>query len=205
MTPTTWATGAEITGPYVVARNSARTGIHSDEVAQRQGFARAVVAAPNHLNVASTLIEQGVGPDWRARGRLRARFTAPVYDGDPVRAVLTIAGTAGDFAATFVLENAAAAVVATGGATWVEANAEETVSPPKASSPEDGLLDLRALADGERIPGESVMAGAEAVARFCAQNHDALAAVAVRWRSSSSSSPPTTSMARSSARSRTRT
>lgn len=166
-------TGDVVTGPYLIARNSATSGIHSDEFAQRQGFARAIVAAPNHLSFVSTSIEERLGPAWLERGRLRARFTAPVYDQDRVRAVLTVTGEGESFAATFQLEKADATVVATGSASWSETGGEQRGFAP--SSEETELLDLRALADGERVPAERVIAGGEAVERFCLQNHDHLA------------------------------
>jgi hypothetical protein len=168
-----WRSGDVVYGPYLVARNNASSGIHTDEFAQSQGFERAVVAGPNFLTFVSTLLEDELGPAWRERGRLSARFTAPVYDQEQVRAVLTVAGEGEAFAADFVIEKAdGASVVATGSAAWTPADAEETLPPPAPSSPVDQLLDLNLLRDGERVPRETVTAKADDVARFRDQNHD---------------------------------
>ena len=170
-----WKAGDVVTGPYLVARNNATTGIHTDEFAQRQGFARAVVAGPNHLTFVSTLIEVELGAAWLERGRLGVRFSAPVYDGDQVRVLLKINGVGEAFAAEYQSENAAAGVVATGTAGWVPANAEDSLPPPAPSSPEEQLLDLKAIQDGERIPAETVIAATDQVAAFCDLHHDHLA------------------------------
>jgi len=171
MTTTTWKIGDVIAGPYLVARNSATSGIHSDEFARSQGFERAVVAGPNHLTFVSTLLEEQLGARWREQGRLRARFTAPVYDGEQVRAVLTVRGAGEGFSAEYILEKADATVVATGSAAWTPMEEERR---ERASSPPEELLDLRALTPSERVPAESVVARWEAVERFCRQNHDPL-------------------------------
>ncbi len=170
-----WQTGATITGPYLVARNSASTGIHSDEFAQNQGFKRAIVAGPNHLTFASTLLEQELGERWLEHGRLQVRFTSPVYDQDQVRVVFTVNGTGEALAADYQLENANAVMVASGSAAWTPAGGEATVTAPPPSSPADELLDLRALVAGEQITEDQVIARGEEVSRFCQQNHDQLA------------------------------
>jgi hypothetical protein len=168
-----WQAGDVVRGLYLTARNSATTGIHSDEFARRQGFARAVVAGPNHLTFLCTLLEQELGPPWLQRGRLRARFTAPVYDGDRVRAVVTVLSTLTDgFEAEYQLENEGGTVVAQGTAWFGET--EHAAGRPPESSPREELLDLSALEPGEPVPGEVVVATAEAVARFCELNHDPL-------------------------------
>ena len=172
MTTTSWKIGDVITGPHLVARNSATSGIHSDEFARSQGFERAVVAGPNHLTFVSTLLEEQLGARWRERGRLRARFTAPVYDGEQVRAVVTVRGIGDAFSAEYILEKADATVAATGSASWTPAEEERR---ERASSPPGELLDLRALSPGERVPADEVVARWEAVERFCRQNHDPLA------------------------------
>lgn len=169
-----WNSGDTITGPYLAARNNATSSVHSDEFARNQGFVRAIVAGPNHLAFVSTLIEQELGPAWRERGRLRARFVAPVYDGDRVRAVLTVHGTGETFAADVTSENGDAKVVVTGAAAWTPPDAEETLPPAVSSSPDEELRDLRALRDGERVPTEEVLATREEVARFCTLYHDHL-------------------------------
>ncbi len=170
-----WRMGEVITGPYLVARNSASTGIHTDEFAQRQGFQRAVVAGPNFLTFVSTQVEDVLGAAWRERGRLMVRFTSPVYDQEQVRAVFTVTGEGDAFGADFVLEKAdGATVVASGSVCWTPADAEQSLPAPASSSPSDQLLDLNLLSDGERIPRETVVAKAEDVARFREQNHDTL-------------------------------
>lgn len=170
-----WRAGEMITGPYLVARNSASTGIHTDEFAQRQGFARAVVAGPNFLTFISTQVEEALGPAWREHGRLVARFTSPVYDQEQVRAVFTVTGEGEAFSADFVMEKAdGATVVATGSVGWTPADPEAALPDAAPSSPVDQLLDLNLLADGARVPRDTVIARAEDVARFREQNHDTL-------------------------------
>jgi hypothetical protein len=167
--------GDVISGPYLVARNSATSGIHTDAFAQSQGFKRAVVAGPNHLAFVSTLIEERLGAAWLERGRLAVRFTAPIYDGDQARALITVQETSDSFAATFQTENGEAVICARGTAGWTPADAEASVPPPEPSSPVAELLDLAAIEPGERIPTDTVTADGAEVARYCAQNHDHLA------------------------------
>jgi hypothetical protein len=171
-----WQAGSVIPGPYLVARNQASTGIHTDEFARRQGFERAIVAGPNHLTFANTLIESALGPRWRERGRLQARFTTPVYDRDEVRAVITVNEVGDAFSADFMLENANAAVVASGAASWTPDDDRIGAGAARPSNAPSELLDLAALTPGERVPADEVRPAWEDVRRFCGQNHDQLAA-----------------------------
>jgi len=169
-----WITGARIQGEWLEARNSASTGIHSDEFAQRQGFKRAVVAGPNHLSFVATLFEAEYGQQWLERGRIAARFVAPVYDGDALRAEVDLRGIGPDLDAAWRTTNSEWAVVAQGTAGWTTPGDSETRPARRPSSPTADLLDLRGLAVGERVPVDSVVASPGVVEDYCQLNHDAL-------------------------------
>ena len=74
----------------VVARNTATTSankIHDDEVARRYGFAGGLVPGVDVYAYMAHVPAEAWGLDWVQRGTLRARFAAPVYEGDEVRVV----------------------------------------------------------------------------------------------------------------------
>ena len=163
----------EIESAWLVARNSAATGIHSDEFAQRQGFKRAVVAGPNHLSFAANLFETTLGEEWLANGRITARFTAPVYDGDELQVTCTPLESPSPEFAQWETRNRDGTLVARGSAGWTKD--AENARPAAESSPAHDLQDLRAISSGDRVPGETVVPRAEAVDAYTRLNHDALA------------------------------
>ena len=86
-----------------VARNidpEADNAIHDDEVAQRLGFAGALVPGVELFARASTPLVERWGRRWLSGGHLALRFRRPVYDGEQVAAglidgVLTLTGPDG--------------------------------------------------------------------------------------------------------------
>jgi acyl dehydratase len=74
----------------VVARNTARSSankIHDDVVARRYGFRAGLVPGVDVYAYMTHPAAEVWGADWLCRGSLRARFLAPIYDGDEVSVV----------------------------------------------------------------------------------------------------------------------
>ncbi|HEX6236298.1 MAG TPA: hypothetical protein VFZ68_03840 [Acidimicrobiales bacterium] len=74
----------------VIARNTATTSsnkIHDDAVARRHGFAGGLVPGVDVYAYMAHVPAAGWGLEWLVRGSLRARFLAPVYEGDEVTVV----------------------------------------------------------------------------------------------------------------------
>jgi acyl dehydratase len=79
----------------VVARNTATAStnkIHDDAVARRYGFAGGLVPGVDVYAYMTHPPASAWGLDWLERGSMRARFLAPVYEGD---GVLVVAGAVG--------------------------------------------------------------------------------------------------------------
>jgi acyl dehydratase len=79
----------------VVARNTATASankIHDDAVARRYGFAGGLVPGVDVYAYMTHPPAAGWGRDWLARGSMRARFLAPVYEGEEV---VVVAGEVG--------------------------------------------------------------------------------------------------------------
>lgn len=164
----------ETRSEWLVARNSASTGIHSDDFAQRQGFERAVVAGPNHLSFAATMFEAAAGPDWLARGRISARFVAPVYDGEALQVTSTpVEGDLQAFA-RWETRKRDGAVAVSGTAGW--SPAEEPPPRIRESSSPAELLDLAGIRPGSRLSESIVVPREDVVADYCELNHDPFAA-----------------------------
>jgi acyl dehydratase len=71
----------------VLARNTATASsnkIHDDAVARRYGFAGGLVPGVDVYAYMTHPPAEAWGLDWLERGSMRARFLAPVYDGDNV-------------------------------------------------------------------------------------------------------------------------
>lgn len=77
--------------PYeVVAHNTATTStnkIHDDEVARRYGFGGGLVPGVDVYAYMTHPAAEAWGVDWLEHGTMRARFLAPVYEGDRVTVV----------------------------------------------------------------------------------------------------------------------
>ena len=95
--------------PYsFVARNidpEADNEIHADDVAQRLGFAGALVPGVELFAGATTPLVAHWGERWLAGGQLALRFRRPVYDGERVEVALhegslTLTGPGGDVRGT---------------------------------------------------------------------------------------------------------
>ncbi|HEX6417015.1 MAG TPA: hypothetical protein VFZ77_00915 [Acidimicrobiales bacterium] len=74
----------------VVARNTATASankIHDDAVARTYGFGGGLVPGVDVYAYMAHVPAEGWGLAWLERGTLRARFLAPVYEGDDVRVV----------------------------------------------------------------------------------------------------------------------
>jgi acyl dehydratase len=79
----------------VVARNTATASankIHDDAVARRYGFAGGLVPGVDVYAYMTHLPAAAWGVDWLERGSMRARFLAPVYEGEDV---VIVAGETG--------------------------------------------------------------------------------------------------------------
>jgi acyl dehydratase len=71
----------------VVSRNTATASankIHDDAVARRYGFAGGLVPGVDVYAYMTNVPAAAWGLDWLERGSMRARFLAPVYEGDEV-------------------------------------------------------------------------------------------------------------------------
>jgi acyl dehydratase len=80
----------------VVARNTATASankIHDDAVARRYGFAGGLVAGVDVYAYMTHAPATAWGVDWLERGSMRARFLAPVYEGEEV----VVTGDGGPF------------------------------------------------------------------------------------------------------------
>lgn len=164
-----WRPGGHVTLPPMKARNTAASGIHSDEFAQQQGFKRAVVAGPNFLSFITTGFESAFGPVWLQKGRITCRFTSPVHDGDEVRPVIFVANAGQELDATWE-SSVDGVIVAHGRATW---SPHPDVTPePRGSAGE--LTDLRPLHVGDRVPKNVIVAERDAITRYCTLNGDTL-------------------------------
>lgn len=170
-----WISGETYTLEPRVARNSASTGIHSDAGAQRQGFERAIVAGPNHLSFVASAFEEQLGAEWLNRGRISARFTAPVYDGDEITAEIAVGSAGDDFEASWRTRNQTGVVVAAGAASWVPES--EPIRPERASSLPEVLLDLRDFRTGERVPSGTVTPEPTAVAAYVSLTGDSVSSL----------------------------
>jgi acyl dehydratase len=88
----------ETTGRHeLVAHNTATASgnkIHDDEVAKRYGFGGGLVPGVDVYAYMTWPAAEAWGLDWLARGTMRARFTAPVYEGERVVASATPAAPA---------------------------------------------------------------------------------------------------------------
>lgn len=91
--------------PYrVVARNidpTADNAIHDDDVAQRFGFAGALVPGVELVALATSALVAVWGQQWLTGGRVDLRFRRPVYDGEQLlvelrQGRLTMTGTDGE-------------------------------------------------------------------------------------------------------------
>jgi acyl dehydratase len=79
----------------VVARNTATASankIHDDDVARRYGFAGGLVPGVDVYAYMTHVPASAWGLDWLERGSMRARFLAPVYEGEEV---IVVAGAVG--------------------------------------------------------------------------------------------------------------
>jgi hypothetical protein len=85
-TPAAQHVGVSDLAPYrVVARNidpQADNAIHDDDVAQRFGFAGALVPGVELFALATSPLVAAWGQQWLTGGRIDLRFRRPVYDGE---------------------------------------------------------------------------------------------------------------------------
>ena len=135
-------------GHRVLARNTATTSankIHDDEVARRYGFAGGLVPGVDVYAYMVHVPAEAWGLDWLEHGALRARFVAPVYEGDEVRVVPgTVASSPAGLAVPLELLTGRG-VCATGEATLPG-------SPPDDPAPGTWAGIEPPRADGERPP-----------------------------------------------------
>jgi acyl dehydratase len=140
----------ETIGEYrVVAQNTATTSankIHDDVVARRYGFAGGLVPGVDVYAYMAHVPADAWGLAWLERGSLRARFLAPVYEGDEVSVVPgEVSSTLAGAVVPLEVRTAAGGVCAVGAAglpadpptppppgTW---GVEPTSGPPPAASP----------------------------------------------------------------------
>lgn len=135
-------------GTYrLVAHNTATASanrIHDDEVARRYGFGGGLVPGVDVYAYMTHPPADAWGLDWLARGGMRARFLAPVYEGDDISVVAAEAeAPEGGPALSVEVRNAAGDLCATGLADMGDASVPGAVRPrgepasdPPAASPE---------------------------------------------------------------------
>ncbi|HEX6422305.1 MAG TPA: hypothetical protein VFZ79_02430 [Acidimicrobiales bacterium] len=133
----------------IVARNTATTSankIHDDEVARRYGFAGGLVPGVDVYAYMAHVPAEAWGLDWLERGTLRARFVAPVYEGDEVRVVPGAVSSSPE-------ERAVALELATGRGVCATGEAALPAAPPDDPAP-DAWAGVEPLPrDGEHPPG----------------------------------------------------
>jgi hypothetical protein len=170
---TDWRPGGVIESPWQEMRHHIRAYLHEDEAAREVGLRGGVIGGYNYMSLAALLFEQQYGSRWLNEGRLTARWGSPVYEGDEVRAVVSIAGAGDDLDATYVIERRDGEVVTRGTVCWVDTNALDR-GDDGASVAAEELHDLRVLSVGERLPATEVTARREDVDGFCERTNDAL-------------------------------
>ena len=128
--------------PYrVVAYNTATASlnkIHDDEVARAYGFGGGLVPGVDVYAYLTHLPAAAWDLDWLRRGTMRARFLAPVYDGEAVEVVsgTPVADPEGRAVMGLELRNADGAVCAVGEAALPAAPpAPPAVAWPEAAAP----------------------------------------------------------------------
>jgi acyl dehydratase len=135
----------------VVAHNTATLSankIHDDEVARRYGFAGGLVPGVDVYAYLTHIPAREWGRDWLTRGSIEARFSQPVYEGDPVTVSATAAG---ERALTLELRNRAGEVCDTGAAALpVE---------PVAAPPHERWPDVKQRTDPPPASPEALVAG----------------------------------------------
>jgi acyl dehydratase len=113
----------------VLARNTAAHeagSIHDDAQAARAGYRGGLVPGVTLLAYLTPSLIEAFGEAWPRRGRLRARFVRPVYDGEALAVRATVASRGGgDVALACTLERA-------DGAACVEAQAACLLGEPAA-------------------------------------------------------------------------
>jgi acyl-coenzyme A thioesterase PaaI-like protein len=125
----------------VLARNTATTSsnkIHDDAVARRYGFAGGLVPGVDVYAYMCHPPAEAWGLDWLERGSMRARFLAPVYEGEEVVIVADdLDATAGGRRMVLELRGPDGAVRATGEAQLPE---EPQPAPPPSTPADDWPL-----------------------------------------------------------------
>jgi acyl dehydratase len=134
----------------LIAHNTATAStnkIHDDEVARRYGFRGGLVPGVDVYAYLTRAPAAAWGLDWLGRGWLRARFLAPVYEGQKVAVV---AGSTAGGTMPVELHGEGGAVCATGEAGLALAGDGEP--PPVSTWPAAGPPDADTGADDERPP-----------------------------------------------------
>ena len=134
---------------YNTATDS-ENAMHHDDVAQRYGFRGGLVPGVDVYAYLTHPAAERWGLPWLARGRMRGRFLAPVYDGETVQ---VLAGDDGDGGLSLEVRNAAGDVCATGAASLPR---EDGPAPDPASWP---VVGQRSPADRPPADPEALAAG----------------------------------------------
>jgi acyl dehydratase len=108
--------------------------IHDDVVAREYGFGGGLVPGVDVYAYMTHVPAEAWGWDWLARGTMRARFRAPVYDGDEIVVVAgaPVVAAGGDATVGLEVRNGAGELCATGEAGLP---AEDVPAPPAARWP----------------------------------------------------------------------
>jgi acyl dehydratase len=141
----------------VFARNTSvhsPNKIHDDTVAQKLGFKGGLVPGATIYAYMTRSIIASLGPEWIARGSAAARFTHPVYEGDPL--TIQTAASPGDPGGIEVralnLEGATCAVLHAG-LSASEARPFEIAAYPRAALPAERPPATRATFEAISILG----------------------------------------------------
>jgi acyl dehydratase len=139
-------------GPYRVrAFNTAsesENSIHSDAVARRFGFTGGLVPGVDVFAYMAHLPVLRWGRDWLARGRMTARFSAPVYDGEDAIA------TGDGHGATLEIAVASRGVQAASGRAGIGGDVEV---PARVAAPPPPMQDARPVAsEASLLPGRKL-------------------------------------------------
>ena len=135
----------------VVAFNTATASenrIHADDVASRFGFTGGLVPGVDVFAYMTHAPLEAWGRDWLSRGRIRARFNRPVYDGD--EATLSAAGTADELGLALAARGETCAV----GSAWRGDDTPMPAIQPEAELPRP---DDRPPASPDSLPAGRVL------------------------------------------------
>jgi acyl dehydratase len=155
-------TGQQLRARTVIARNTAAHeagSMHDDAYAARMGYRGGLVPGVTLLAYLTPALIDAFGEAWPGRGRLRARFLRPAYDGDALTMRAAVEHGGNDVALACRIEGA-------DGAACVEAEAscppiDEPTAPWRTSIPSAGPATVSPDGALPELAPENLSAGQE--------------------------------------------